>query len=290
MPDRSWFYAYEGQQQGPYPEAQLRQLIGNGTVTADTLVWSEGMADWRRAGEIPGLFSDASGPPAVPRSGAPLPLGGSAVGQSLSSGFGTWALLGRFLLLVIGTLLVIPVPWVATGWYRWLTEHLYVPQRPNLGFAGRPGDIWYVFVILALCSYAGLSGVRYLHYPLILVQAFLGWMIVRWFVANLSSDGRPLSLTFTGSAWAYIGWQLLSFLSFITIIGWAWVLTAWMRWLCRHVDGTRREIVFEASGLQILWRTLVMALACCLIIPIPWALAWYVRWNVSQFALVRRTA
>jgi hypothetical protein len=56
MAERSWFYAAGGQQQGPVSEAQLRDLIARGTVTADTLVWSEGMAAWQRAGEVPGLF------------------------------------------------------------------------------------------------------------------------------------------------------------------------------------------------------------------------------------------
>jgi hypothetical protein len=83
---------------------------------------------------------------------------------------------------------------------------------------------------------------------------------------------------------------LLGFLSAITLIFWAWVLTAWMRWICRHVAGTRREIVFHASGGQMLWRGLVVVLGVILIIPAPWALAWFVRWNVSQFALVERSA
>ena len=61
MSNRSWFFAARGQQQGPYPEAQLRALIVKGAVTADTLVWSEGMADWQKAGIIPGLFSGVSG-------------------------------------------------------------------------------------------------------------------------------------------------------------------------------------------------------------------------------------
>ena len=55
MSDRSWFFASQGQQQGPIPEHQLRELIAAGTVTADTLVWSEGMANWQRAGDVPGL-------------------------------------------------------------------------------------------------------------------------------------------------------------------------------------------------------------------------------------------
>ena len=75
MSDRSWFYASEGQQQGPYPEAQLRDLITRGTVRADTLVWTEGMAGWQRAGEIPGLMSGASGPPSIPQAGRAAMVG-----------------------------------------------------------------------------------------------------------------------------------------------------------------------------------------------------------------------
>ena len=38
MSNRSWFYAANGQQQGPFPEAQLRDLITRGTVRGDTLL------------------------------------------------------------------------------------------------------------------------------------------------------------------------------------------------------------------------------------------------------------
>jgi len=64
MSNRSWFYASEGQQKGPFPEAQLQDLIARGTVRADTLVWTEGMAGWQKAAEIPGLVPGGSGPPA----------------------------------------------------------------------------------------------------------------------------------------------------------------------------------------------------------------------------------
>ena len=71
MSNRSWFYAANGQQQGPYPEAQLRDLITRGMVGADTLVWTEGMSGWLRAGDIPGLVPGGSGPPAYAQPGGP---------------------------------------------------------------------------------------------------------------------------------------------------------------------------------------------------------------------------
>lgn len=289
MAGRSWFYASEGQQQGPYPEIQLRDLIARGTVSPDTLVWTEGMANWQRAAEIPGLTSGTSGPPTVPRAGG-IAGSGISAGGLVSVDFSIWALLGRALIYVIGSLLVIPAPWVATSFFRWFVERLRVPGHPNPGFTGQPGDIWYVFVIQGLCSYAGFSDFEFLPILLIPLQAFLSWMTIRWFVANISSDGQPLSFSFTGSPLGYVGWYLLLYVSAITIIGWAWVITAWMRWNCRNVAGTRRTIMFNASGWQVLWRTLVFAFLSVLIIPIPWILGWYARWYVSQFELVERTA
>ena len=289
MSNRSWFFASQGKQQGPYPEAQLREFIANGTMTAETLVWSEGMAGWQRAGDIPGLLAGASGPPRVQQPGLST-IGGPAAGQPLAVDLSIWALLGRGLLLVIGLVLVIPAPWTATGFYRWFIERLRVPQRPDLGFTGKPGDIWYVFVIQGLCSYAGLSDVWYLPLIVIPLQALLSWMTIKWIVANISSQGRHLPLDFAGSPWAYLGWYVLLYFSVVTIIGWAWVTTAWIRWICRNIGGTRRNIVFDGSGWQVLWRTLVLALAAAFVIPIPWAMGWYARWYVSQFVLVEPTA
>ena len=290
MSNRSWFFASQGKQQGPFPEAQLREFIANGSVTAETLVWSEGMAGWQKAGDIPGLLAGASGSPVVPPSGLSLTTGGATIAQQISADFSIWELLGRSLLYLIGFLVVIPAPWVATSFYGWFVERLHVPHRPNLGFTGKPGDIWYVFVMMALCTYAGALPDFFLVYILIPVQAFLSWMTVRWIVANLSSDGRQLPLSFQGNPWAYVGWYLLLYISAITIIGWGRVITAWMRWMCRNIAGIRRNIVFNASGWQVLWRTMVFAFGCILIIPIPWVLGWYTRWYVSQFALVERTA
>src|ERR1700744_3900491 len=66
MPNRSWFYANGGQQQGPLPEAQFRDLIARGIIRADTLIWTDGMSGWQKAGDIPGLLSPAARPPAMP--------------------------------------------------------------------------------------------------------------------------------------------------------------------------------------------------------------------------------
>jgi GYF domain 2 len=276
MAERTWFFAAEGKQQGPYPEQQFRELLASSTITADTLVWSEGLSSWQRAGDVPGL--------------APRATGQAAAGGAITGDFTTWGLFGRVLLFVIGFLLVIPAPWVATILYRWLVEHLRVPRRPNLGFTGNPGDIWYVFVLMGLISYAGFTGIWWLPFIFMPVNAFLAWLSVRWVAANISSDGQKLAVTFEGSPWAYIGWFVLAYVSIFTVVGWAWVATAWTRWICRNIAGTRRTVVFNASGWGVLWRTVLFVLACIPIIPVPWVMGWFARWYASQFELVERAS
>jgi hypothetical protein len=246
------------------------------------------MANWQKAGDVPGLLGNVSGPPLVSPSGETFTSTGVHGGGSLSIDLPLWALFGRFLLLTIGYLLVIPAPWTGTSFYRWMASRTQVPGRPNFAFTGQPGDIWYVFVATGLMYYAGAYDDR-LQLVVIPVSAFLSWILVRWLAGNLSSNGQRLPIAFDGSVVTFIGWQLLMYVSFITIIGWAWVITAWMRWICRNISGTRREVVFNGTGLEVLWRTLLFAICCVFIIPIPWMMRWYNRWYVSQFALVDRT-
>jgi hypothetical protein len=287
MTIRSWFYASQGQQQGPYSESQLRDLIGKGVIRADTLVWSEGMAGWQKAGEIPGLSSGSASAPASPGSGrAP-----SSAGGGLSADFELWPLFGRTLLYGIGLAVVIPAPWTSTSFYSWFVPRIQVPGRPNLEFTGQVGDIWYVFIILGLLDYVPqLISLRGVPLLATVASAFLAWMVLRWIVGNLSSKGQALPIAFEGRPLQYAGWYLLLLFSAISIIGWAWVLTAWMRWICRNIVGTQREITFNATGLEMLWRTLLFGVGCAFLIPIPWLLRWYGCWYVSQFALAERGA
>jgi hypothetical protein len=58
--------------------------------------------------------------------------------------------------------------------------------------------------------------------------------------------------------------------------------------MCRHIEGTRRDVVFEGSGLEFLWRSIVTLLVSLLIIPIPWMYRWLTRWLASQLVLVEK--
>ena len=287
----SWFYASEGKQQGPFPEGQFRDLIAQGVVRPDTLVWTEGMAGWQKAAEIPGLVGGGA-PPMIPAGGPPTMGGrgnGGAAGGSLSVDFGILEFTWRSIVMLIGMCFVIPAPWVFVWYTKWIVPCVKVPGRPNLSFTGNAMALvpWFFgFIVLAIAI--GFIGSQLLSNLLFLVQIVLYWLLIKWIVANLASNGQPLGISFTGSVWAYVGWNLLFAISIITIIGWAWVAAAQMRWFCRSIEGTRREIVFKGSGLEILWRGIVAAILFSLIIPIPWVYRWIMNWFASQTELAPR--
>ncbi|MBR1176588.1 DUF4339 domain-containing protein [Bradyrhizobium sp. KB893862 SZCCT0404] len=289
----SWFYASEGKQQGPFPEGQFRDLVAQGVVRPDTLVWTEGMAGWQKAAEIPGLLGGGGAPPMIPAGGPPM-MGGGSYGGAVSGGalavdFGILEFTWRTIVLLIGMIFVIPAPWAFVWYTNWIVPCVKVPGRPNLSFTGSAMTLvpWYFgFIVLAIVI--GFIGSQLLSNLLFIAQIVLYWLLIKWMVANLASNGQPLGLSFTGSVWAYIGWNLLFAISIITIIGWAWVAAAQMRWFCRSIEGTRREIVFRGSGLDILWRGIVAAILCSLIIPIPWVYRWIMNWFASQTELAPR--
>ena len=86
------------------------------------------------------------------------------------------------------------------------------------------------------------------HIASFLFRSDLSWMTMRWFSANLVSKASRLGLSLRRPVLDLSGLACPGALSAITIIGWAWVYTAQMRWICRNVEGTRREIVFNATG------------------------------------------
>jgi hypothetical protein len=300
MPNRSWFFAANGQQQGPYPEAQFRDLIARGTVTAQTLVWSEGMSGWQKAGDVPGLMASGGAPPMMPQpGGAMMGAGGYGGGSgALSIDFGVWDFTWRGLVLLLGMIFVIPTPWVIRWYTNWFVSCVRVPGRPNLSFTGKVGTIalWYFIPIVIVIFIAGIAAMADSHTGTALnnlgdlVQCVLYWLFLRYVIAHLASNGQGLGLSFSGSFWAYLGYSILMVLAIFTIIGWAWVQAAFMRWGCRNIQGTRRAVVFKGTGLEYLWRSIVLVLGCMFIIPIPWLMRWMIRWQFSQTELVERSA
>ncbi len=65
IPVSVYHIAVKGQAVGPYDMHMISQMISNGQITEETLVWKSGMTDWRRAdtvGELKTLFQETVPP------------------------------------------------------------------------------------------------------------------------------------------------------------------------------------------------------------------------------------
>jgi hypothetical protein len=301
-------------QQGPVSMADVARLIRSGAINRDTLMWYPGMADWRPAGQVSefaSLFGAPASPPTRPPQGAP-PLRTPAYGQTASMtgaqpgsagasdalvpDYPVWGLFWRALVFGLGAALIIPAPWCVAALYRFIIGHTSMPDGRRLTFAGQGADIWYLFIGPLLAAI--VVGILSRFIPLlailnVLVYLFfvfvLPYLMLRWVVEKVGTEEGSMKLAFTGSIWGLIGYHLLLLLSYITIIGWAWVAAAMQRWICRNVSGTHR-FEFAGTGLEILWRTIVFILLMYLIIPIPWMMRWYYAWLVSQIRVADHAA
>ncbi|MCB1158514.1 MAG: SPFH domain-containing protein [Leptospiraceae bacterium] len=69
-PGASQYYiSVNGQQQGPFPMDQLKNMAANGQLTKQTYIWKQGMANWQAAGEVAevsALFAQTPPPPPPP--------------------------------------------------------------------------------------------------------------------------------------------------------------------------------------------------------------------------------
>ena len=66
LPDAvQWYAGINNEQAGPFSPEQLQQMIAQGQIDRETLVWKQGMAGWEKAGQVADLegFFGAVPPP-----------------------------------------------------------------------------------------------------------------------------------------------------------------------------------------------------------------------------------
>lgn len=69
-----WYYSQNNQQMGPVAEEELKSKLRSGILVANTLVWKEGMGDWKPVSEVAELAMALT--TAIPAVTAPPAVGG----------------------------------------------------------------------------------------------------------------------------------------------------------------------------------------------------------------------
>jgi hypothetical protein len=55
VPQELWYYVVAGERRGPIDRAAFAQQVKGGAITAETLVWKQGMPAWAPMGKVPEL-------------------------------------------------------------------------------------------------------------------------------------------------------------------------------------------------------------------------------------------
>ena len=76
MAEANWFWAKDGQQNGPVEGGAIAKLVADATLGADDLIWKEGMAEWIPVSRVPALAKylqkSAANPAGTPVEPAPV--------------------------------------------------------------------------------------------------------------------------------------------------------------------------------------------------------------------------
>ena len=289
----SWNYYFKdraGDQNGPVSFEELLASARAGRIARDCLVWPEGGSP-RPAGDVPEILESINA-----RASAPTTAFAPGAGP-LRTDFPVWGLFWRSLVAALGFLLIIPAPWTALWFYRWLAGRVSLPNGRRLRLESEFAPVAPLFLALALAMvapalYAGIvagenpsaterTDVATVRLIGSLVEFVCSWLVLRWLSRALRSEDGALNISFDGSFWAFLGWNLALGLSVLTLVGWAWVARFMARWICRNISGTH-AFEFVGDGFEIFWRGVVVVFGALLIIPIPWLLAWIYQWTVSQ--------
>ena len=202
-------------------------------------------------------------------------------------------LFGWSLLFGICLILVVPAPFAFVSFWRWLYGHLVPSDGRFLEFKGQPGDVW-VFTTaygVLLWSSGFVEGIwedNEIIVGIATLIRLIGTFVMMWWGLRLTAfwtnrDNRRLG--FGGSLLGIVGWNLLTYVGFVTIIGWAWVYEFFSRWIAGYVQGLNGTLNFIGKGHQILWRAFATLLFCIPIVTIPWATLWFYAWYVEQFRI-----
>jgi hypothetical protein len=285
----AWNYYFKdrsGGQNGPVSFEELVAVARAGRLAPDCLVWPEG-GEPRSARDVPELVAAMSAP------ATPATVFAAGAGP-MRADFPVWDLFWRSIVAGLGLIFIIPAPWAALWLYRWLMNRVSLPNGARLALESdlaRPAALFIglalTILIPSLYGAGDPNAGKRVDVSIVqligsLAQVGFSFLILRWLVGASRSEDGALRIGFYGGFWGFFGWNLLLGLSIFTIVGWAWVLRLQMRWICANIAGSHR-FEFVGEGLELLWRTLVVVFGCLLILPIPWLIAWYYNWFLTQF-------
>jgi hypothetical protein len=207
---------------------------------------------------------------------------------------GPTEMLNYALLLAVSAVLVVPFAWAYAAFLRWIARSTQFSDGTSAEFRGSGDEVvvWCALGLLmayaqrVLFSSSEIGGTIAVLLIGQVLAAGIGYTILKWLAFNLRLNPGP-QLTFIGSFPKLLGWSLLLILSFCTIVGWAWVAVAQMRWIASETKGEGVAFEFRAAPIELLWRGFATLFGSLAIVTIPYLLVWFYRWLISNIVIIR---
>lgn len=99
-----WYYSENGNQRGPVGENEIRAMMAAGTVNARTLVWRDGMDQWREIGLLAEWGGQVVAPQGSPYLPPPAPVNSGLAIASLCCGIGSLVMLSTCFLGILAAI------------------------------------------------------------------------------------------------------------------------------------------------------------------------------------------
>jgi uncharacterized membrane protein YjgN (DUF898 family) len=201
----NWYYAVGGERHGPFGRDEFVRIIGTGVITDATLVWREGMAEWRPFADLKAEF----GPPPVagmvdPAPGQPAgPAPGTPVAFEFTGNAGEY-----FKIWIVNLLLTIVTLGIYAAWAKVRNRRYFYANTKLLGHAftytGDPvriliGNLIVFGMAVVYFTSGAISPILVLVVVLLFMIA-MPWLIVKSLSFNArNSSYRGLRFGFDGT-------------------------------------------------------------------------------------------
>ncbi len=113
---------------------------------------------------------------------------------------------------------------------------------------------------------------------------------IKWQLVILGAGVIPGLITAVLPVGAFLGGLLAIAMFLLTLALYGLAFTLYYKWFTSQVQGGTRVPGFQAEPLQFVLRMVGMGLFCCLIVTIPWAMLWFMKWQSSQVSLPARAS
>ena len=203
----NWYYAVGGERHGPFGRDEFVRIIGTGVITDATLVWREGMAEWRPFAEVKAEF----GPPPIAGAAGDPATGQPATGAAPTApvAFEFTATAGEyFKIWIVNLLLTIVTLGIYAAWAKVRNRRYFYANTRLLGHAftytGDPvriliGNLIVFGMAVVYFTSGAVSPLLFLP-VLLLFMIAMPWLIVKSLSFNArNSSYRGLRFGFDGT-------------------------------------------------------------------------------------------